>query len=332
MKNICVLGSGAWGTAISCVLAENGHNVKIFGVNEKEIADINDNRTNSRFFDFDLKLPENVVATLDFDFAAKNAEVIVIAVPSYAIEDTVKKTLPYLGDDTLVVNLAKGFDEATKKTVGDWIRSMLPLKNRGNTVSLLGPTFALEVAEKQFTTITAASHSKSACKRVQNIFSTPYFRVYTNNDPIGAEYCSALKNVIAIACGVADGLGCKVNTRAALITRGLAEITHFVKRLGGRESTCYGLTGVGDLTLTCSSKTSRNYTAGYEIGKTSFAEFNASNDKTVEGLFACIIAYELAEEFGIAAPIVRFVYSVTHDGKDVKTEFDNLKLLIIGEE
>lgn len=184
MKNICVLGSGAWGTAISCVLAENGHNVKIFGVNEKEIADINDNRTNSRFFDFDLKLPENVVATLDFDFAAKNADVIVIAVPSYAIEDTVKKTLPYLGDDTLVVNLAKGFDEATKKTVGDWIRSMLPLKNRGNTVSLLGPTFALEVAEKQFTTITAASHSKSACKRVQNIFSTPYFRVYTDRKSV----------------------------------------------------------------------------------------------------------------------------------------------------
>ena len=167
---------------------------------------------------------------------------------------------------------------------------------------------------------------------MQHIFSTPYFRVYVNTDPVGAEYCSALKNVVAIACGIADGLGYKVNTRAALITRGLAEIRGFVKRLGGNESTCYGLTGVGDLTLTCSSETSRNYAAGVKIGETSFAEFRKTNSKTVEGVFACQIAYELAEEYDLDAPIVDFVHAVMHEEKDVKDEFEILKLRIIGEE
>lgn len=330
MKNICVLGSGAWGTAISCVLAENGHSVKIYGIDPTEVADINDNRRNSKYIS--ATIPDGVSASTDFDNAAKGADIVVLAVPSFAIEDTVLRVLPYLTNDTIIVNLAKGFDEKTKLPLGEVIRQTLPPEKRKNVVSMLGPTFAVEVAEKQFTTITASSRCRKTCREVQHIFSTPYFRVYVNTDPVGAEYCSALKNVVAIACGIADGLGYKVNTRAALITRGLAEIRGFVKRLGGNESTCYGLTGVGDLTLTCSSETSRNYAAGVKIGETSFAEFRKTNSKTVEGVFACQIAYELAEEYDLDAPIVDFVHAVMHEEKDVKDEFEILKLRIIGEE
>lgn len=330
MKKICVLGSGAWGTAISCVLRENGHSVTVYGKNPDEVRDINENGRNSRYFD--VNLPDGITATTDFDAAIAGAEVLVIAVPSFAVEEIVGKILPHLTETTLIVSLVKGFDEKSKRTVGEVIRDRLPYKFRKNAVSLLGPTFASEVAEKQFTAITASSTEYSSSKAAQKIFTTPYFRVYVNSDPVGAEYCSALKNVVAIACGIAEGSGGKINTRSALITRGLAEISAFVTELGGDARTCYGLAGVGDLTLTCSSETSRNYAAGIKIGKTSYAEFAADNEKTVEGLYACKIARELSKEYNIDAPVIDFVYEVTELGADAEKAFDKLKERIIGDE
>lgn len=324
MEKICVLGSGAWGTAISCVLAENGHEVRIYGIDSGEISDINNNRTNSKYFGFNLRIPSNVRATEDFTNAAENADLFVVAVPSFAVEQTTLKILPYVTEKTIIVNIAKGFDYKTKKTVGEVIRSLLPENCRGNVVSLLGPTFATEVAEKQFTSITASSFFEAASKKVQKIFSNDYFKVFVCSDPIGAEYCSALKNVVALSCGIADGLGYKVNTKASLITHGLEEISRFVRLLGGDEKTCYGLVGTGDLYLTCSSVTSRNYSAGIQIGKTSYEEFKLKNIKTVEGIFACEIAHDLAKEKAINAPIVDFIYEIVYDKKSVKKSFKKL--------
>ena len=322
-KRVCVLGSGAWGTVIASMLADKGNEVYIYGIVEEEINEINAFHTNKKFLN-DFKINDSIIATLDFNLAIDGANIIVFAVPSFAIKETAKKIIPFINKKTLLVNLAKGFDRETKNTLGDVIRKQLPEEFKGNVVSLLGPSFAEEVAEKQFTAITASSPDEKFSRQVQKEFTNDYFRVYTNADTIGAEYCSSLKNVIALASGIADGLGFKVNTRAALITRGMAEIKRYVKHFGGNEETCFGLAGIGDLLLTCSSTTSRNYSAGYKIGSTSFEEFAKTNTKTVEGIFACEIAYEIAKTNGIYSPIVNGIYNVIKFGKNPLQEVKNL--------
>ncbi len=328
-KKICVLGSGAWGTVIGSLLADNGKSVTIYGVNERQVNEINLNRTNEKYLGKAFKVNDGVVATISFEEAVQNAKVIVFAVPSFAVKETARKLSPYLRDDVLIVNLAKGFDKETGKTLGETLRKELPYFVRKNVVSLLGPSFAEEVAEKQPTAITASAEDEESAKEVQKIFSNEYFRVYTNTDTIGVEYCSSLKNVIALASGILDGLGYKVNTRSALITRGMAEIMRFVKHFGGKEETCFGLAGIGDLILTCSSKTSRNYTAGYTIGATSVEEFYKNNSKTVEGVYATEVIYHVAKKEGVYSPIISAVYGVLFEGKNPKEEVKalmNLKL------
>ncbi len=324
MKKVCVLGSGAWGTVMGNLLADKGYEVVIYGVEEVQVNEINSTHTNKRFLGENFIINKSVSASLDFDYAINDADVVIIAVPSFAVKETAEKLKNKVKSDVLIVNLAKGFDKETKLTLGELIRSVLPENLRGNVVSLLGPTFAEEVAEKQYTAITATSKDIKYSTLAQEIFSNEYFRVYTNDDSIGAEYCSSLKNVIALASGIADGLGFKVNTRAMLITRGMAEIKRYVEFLGGKEQTCFGLAGVGDLFLTCSSKTSRNYSAGYKIGSTSYAEFEKENQKTVEGIFAVEIAYEIAKQNNIYSPIIEAVYNVVKKGANPKTEIKNL--------
>lgn len=323
-KKICVLGSGAWGTAIAQLLAGNGHSVAIYGVQKSEIEDINLNRKNSAYFGDDLILTGEVYATLDLATALSGADIAVLAVPSFAIKQTVITMRGLLGEKTIIVNLAKGFDEQTEQPLVQTIKDNLPEGLRKNVVSMIGPSFAKEVAAKQYTAITVTGDDHSVLAEVQKTFSNSYFKVYLNGDPIGAEYCAALKNVIALACGIAEGIGCKVNTRAALITRGLAEIVRFVHFFGGDEKTCFGLAGVGDLVLTCSSRTSRNYSAGVEIGETSAEQFFKTNKKTVEGVFACKIAKRIAEENQIYAPIVSSVYSVLFCGAKPQDEITRL--------
>ena len=308
MKNICVLGSGAWGTALGNLLASNGNRVRIYGICKEEIAEINSAHTNSRYFK-KLKIDESIVASEDIDFAADGADFIVLAVPSFAIAQTARKILDKIKDGAVIVNVAKGFDPITKKPLGKIIREILSQKN-AYVVSLLGPTFAEEVVEKQYSAIVASGEDASACERVQALFSNSYFRVYTSLDVVGAEYSAALKNVIALASGIVEGMGGKVNSRAAVITRGMAEIVRYVTHFGGDEKTCFGLTGVGDLVLTCSSLTSRNFSAGVVIGREGMQYFNENNKKTVEGIFACEIAYEIAKENNIYSPIVTAVYNV----------------------
>lgn len=331
IKKIGIIGSGAWGTAMASVLAENGHEVCVYGIDENEINDISVKRKNAKYFGEYYRVHDNVKATLDFGEVVKYNDVFVLAVPSFAIKETIEKIKPHVKNDTVIVNLAKGFEAETKKTVGQFIRSLLPSGLRKNVVSLLGPTYATEVAEKQVTAITASADSFETSKKAKEIFQNDYLRVFPNNDPIGSEYCSGLKNVIALACGISDGLGYKVNTRSAIMTEGLKEIAEFVESLGGNVKTCFGLAGVGDLVLTCSSNTSRNYTAGYEIGKTSVEEFLYLNRKTVEGVFAAEIAYEIAKENNLKAPLIEFIYDVLIAKKDMLSEITILKDKIIGD-
>ncbi len=331
-KTVCVIGSGAWGTVVGSLLADNGHEVTLYGIKNDEIDEINLYHTNEKYLGKNFKINEKVKATLNFESCIDNVDIVVLAVPSFAIKATAEKLVKHLKENTLIVNLAKGFDGKTGKTLGEIVRETLPKFARKNVVSLLGPSFAEEVAEKQYTAITASAESEQSAKAVQRVFSNQYFRVYTNSDTLGAEYCSSLKNVIALASGIADGLGHKVNTRAALITRGMAEIMRFVKHFGGKEETCFGLAGIGDLMLTCSSKTSRNYSAGYLIGSTSVENFKAENTKTVEGVYATEIAYHIAKKENIYAPIISSVYNVVYNGASPKQEIKNLMMSKLKEE
>ena len=310
MAKIGILGSGAWGTALADLLANNGNEVVVFGIVKEEIDEINKNHTNFKYFPFNFSINNSVIATNDIDFAVDGAEIIVLAVPSFAIKETISKIKDKISESTIIVNVAKGFDKQTKKPLGRIIKDELPENCQKNLVDLLGPTFAEEVAQRQYTAIVASSESEESMEKVQKVFSNSYFRVYTNGDTVGAEYCGALKNVIALACGIVEGIGCKVNTRSALITRGMSEIIRYVTFFGGNEKTCYGLAGIGDLVLTCSSMTSRNYSAGVTIGQNGIDYFMATNKKTVEGIYACEIAYEIAKDHGIYSPIVTAVYNV----------------------
>lgn len=322
-KKVCVLGSGAWGTALADIIANNGYETIIYGIIPEEIDEINKSHSNSKYYPNGYYVNESIKATLDIDEALKDAFIIVLAVPSFALVSTVNLIKDKIDESVIIVNVAKGFDNKTTRTFSQVNKEALGDKNNP-IIALVGPTFAEEVVEHQFTAITAFSENLDAATTVQKAFSNSYFRVYVNDDIIGAEYCSALKNVIALASGILDGLGAKVNSRAALIARGLVEISRYVTLFGGNITTCYGLAGIGDLTLTCSSKTSRNYSAGYTIGSKSIEYFKENNNKTVEGIYACEIAYNIAKANNIYSPIVESVYNIVFKGIDPKVELAKL--------
>ena len=313
MKKACVIGSGAWGTALADILANNKFVTYIYGIMQEEIDEINTKHTNSKYFPNGYSINPQIIGSLDFDECVKDSSIIVIAVPSFAIKDIINKLKGIMPKNAVLVNVAKGFDQNTNKTFSIMIKDCFGKDYQNNLVNLVGPSFAEEVVEHQYTAITAYSDNLEAAKIVQESFSNDYFRVYTSNAVIGAEYCSALKNVIALASGIIDGLGCKVNSRAALIARGLTEISRYVVTFGGNIKTCYGLAGIGDLTLTCSSTTSRNYSAGYTIGKYGINYFLENNKKTVEGIYACEIAYKISKENNIYSPIISSVYDVIYN-------------------
>lgn len=326
MKNnkIAVIGSGAWGTAIANVLIDNDYEVYIYGNNQQEIDEINNCHTNSGFFSKDIVLPFSLVGTTNIIEAVKDAFMIVLAIPSYATEEIINKIKPLIDEKVYIVNLTKGFHPTTKMPVGRYIRTLLPPTIAQNVISISGPSFALEVIKKYPTSVVACSDNYRIAKKIQNVFTNAYFKVHPSTDSIGVEYCGALKNIIAIACGIAEGLGYKDNTRAMIITKGLLEISRFVTFFGGDEKTCYALAGIGDLLLTCTSTTSRNYMAGYLIGKRSITEFLKENKKTVEGLFACEIAYSLAISNNIYAPIITAIYHVYKGDYDAQTMIKNI--------
>ncbi len=319
-----VLGTGAWGTALAQVLADNGWDVCCWGIVEKQVQDIRDLHTNSTYFEH-LSLPRNLTATDDLKEAIENASVIVVAVPSFAVRSTIEKAGPFLMKGALPVSVAKGFDPQTGGFMSQVIRQCLPRESGCmDVVTLAGPSFAVEVAQRLATAIVAASPTLASAKRCQECFSNSYFRVYTNDDEIGAELCGAVKNVIALAAGCLDGMGFKINTRSALITRGLLEMDKIVVASGGQTSTVYGLTGLGDLVLTCSSSTSRNYQLGYRIGQVGSKQALAENRNTVEGVKACELLIERARKLGVDLPICESIYHVIYEGEDPRLVVSSL--------
>lgn len=311
--NVTILGTGSWGSALAQVLVDNGHTVKLWGINEAQVNDINQNHKNSAFFP--NTLPEQLSASLDISIV-KDANVLLLAVPSIALEETIQKALPYLPQDCIYINVAKGFHPTTHERLSLVLQKSIPTHLNGHVVSLIGPSHAEEVINRKLTIINAVSEDDEINQTVQNLFSNDYFRVYRNNDVIGAEIGVAIKNIMAIASGILEGVGQGDNARAALITRGLAEMTRFGIACGGKQETFLGLDGVGDLIVTCTSKHSRNFMAGYQIGCDGGAkQFMQTNQKTVEGIYACKIVEEMAQQMHVEMPIVHEVYQVLFEEK-----------------
>ena len=312
---ICtIIGSGTWGSALAQVLADNNHKVTIYGVDKIEIEDISQNHKNSKYFGDEVILDESIIATSNLIEALNETEVIVLAVPTIAIRSVLKQIKPYLINKPYIVSVAKGFDPDTFERMSEVIRSEIPSSLRQEVVSLIGPGHAEEVILKKLTCVTSTSIDKKCGEVIQKLFSTPYFRVYVQTDEIGAEYGVAIKNAIAIASGISQGIGMGDNAKAALATRGLVEMIRFGTHFGGQISTFMGLTGIGDLMVTCNSEHSRNFQAGYQIGKANSAiEFLKNNKKTVEGIRTAKIIHDIAKEKNINMPIIDAVYEVLYE-------------------
>ncbi|MDF9823920.1 glycerol-3-phosphate dehydrogenase (NAD(P)+) [Breznakia sp. PF5-3] len=322
---VSIIGSGSWGTGIAQVLADNGIDVTIWGIEESQIIDINEHHQNSFFFK-GVTLNPNIKASTDIEIV-KGSDIVVLSVPTIAIEDVCKRITPYLKKKTIIVNTSKGFHPKTNKRMSEVIRETIPESKLSSVVSLIGPSHAEEVVQRILTTVSAVSLNEEDAKIVQREFSNEYFRIYTGSDEIGSEVGVALKNAIAVASGVLSGIGYGDNTRAALITRGLNEMIRFGMFMGGKRETFMGLTGIGDLIVTCTSPHSRNFQAGYEVGKENSADiFWDKNKNTVEGVRTAKVVHEIATKNNIDMPIINETYKILYEGKEPKTSAKDLML------
>jgi glycerol-3-phosphate dehydrogenase (NAD(P)+) len=307
-----VIGAGSWGTTVANLLCDNGHDVRIWAREPEVVAAINGRHENSLFLE-GYALDPALVAVADIAPAVESADLLVQAAPSHAVRAVTTAVAPVLGDARpLVMSISKGLEPTTHERVSEILGETLP----GCAVVILsGPSFAVEVAQRQPTAVVAASQDVDAAVAVQNACSNAYFRVYRSTDVLGVELGGALKNVIAIAAGIAEGLGLGHNPRAALITRGLAEITRLASRLGARETTLAGLAGLGDLVLTCTGDLSRNRTVGIAIGRgRDPREVVDGMEQVVEGVRTTRAAHELGSRLGVELPITHAVYSILYEG------------------
>lgn len=314
MSQIAILGTGSWASGLAQVLCDNHHQVLCYGIDETEMRDLNEHHRNTKYFP-DVELHPDIKATSSLENCLKDADYLLITIPTQYVRSTLEKVKPLLKRKITIINASKGFDMETNMRMSDTIRDVIPSSLREEVVSLIGPSHAEEVVLRMLTTICAVSLNLETAKRVQELFSNDYFRVYRHKDEVGAEYGVALKNVIALAAGTIAGLGYGDNTRAALVTRGLAEMVRYGLAKGGRFETYMGLTGMGDLIVTCSSLHSRNFQAGYEIGKANDATlFMKENKKTCEGIRTCKVVYEDLKHYPmIEMPIVEAVYHVLYE-------------------
>lgn len=310
---VAILGAGSWGTALGQVLVDNNHDVILYTHNVSNCFEINNYHTNKTYFK-DIVLNEKLVCTTDMKEAIKDSEMILLSVPTSAFVSVIKELNEKLDHKVIIINTAKGFETDSSNRLSNTIRKYLSKDKRSEVVSLIGPGHAEEVIVRDLTCVTATSLDASLAKQVANIFSNNYFRVYTNSDEIGAEIGVAMKNAIAIASGILEGLGYGDNARAALCTRGLAEMVRLGVALGGEYKTFLGLTGIGDLVVTCYSLNSRNFVAGLQIGKAnSSKEFLKNNQKTVEGIRTIKVVYEISKEKGINLPIINSLYDIVYN-------------------
>lgn len=312
MAKITVLGSGGWGMALAISAFNNGCDVTLWSPFKEEVSLLKEKRTNEKLLN-GIIIPEAINITDDMS-VVEGDDITIIATPSTAVGEVAEKLSRY-NDFGIVVNVAKGLEKGSLKRLSEVISDKIP---ESDIVILSGPSHAEEVARGIPTSLVAASKNPQSAKKVQDIMANEFLRVYTSDDIIGVELGGALKNVIAIAAGGCDGLGLGDNTKAALITRGLAEMTRLGVAMGAKEHTFAGLTGIGDLVVTCTSKHSRNNRFGYKVGSGISVEEALSEVGTVEGYYAADMAHSLAVKYRVEMPIVTACYSIMYENKDVK--------------
>ncbi len=311
---ITVIGAGTWGLSLAQVLCDNRHEVTVYANRPAVAQDLRENHRASAVF-ADHVFPRELLVSEDFEKSVEGAHAVVLSVPTEALESVLTQLAPLLDENMILINTAKGFGRTHRRLPIETIAQYLPDYKRA-PVALVGPSHAEEVVERLLTCICAVCEDTETAKEVQHLFSNDYLRVYAANDPLGAEVGAAVKNVIAIASGMCDGLGIgRDNAKAALVSRGLCEILRYGAVKGAKKDTFFGLTGLGDLIVTCFSVHSRNYCAGLEIGRANSAkEFLEQNQKTVEGIFSCRVIAEDAKELGVEMPLVQAVYDVLFCG------------------
>ncbi|MEG0805430.1 MAG: NAD(P)H-dependent glycerol-3-phosphate dehydrogenase [Lachnospiraceae bacterium] len=323
MEKISIIGAGSWGIALSTVLSKNGHDVVVWSVIEDEIQSLNTHREHLTKLP-GVKLSENISFTTDLKAAVTDRDLLVMAVPSVYTRSTAKSMAPFLKPGQLIVNVAKGIEETTLMTLTDIIEDEIP---SARVAALSGPSHAEEVGRGLPTTCVAGAKTQEIAEFIQNTFMNEVFRVYTSPDMLGMELGASLKNVIALAAGMADGLGYGDNTKAALITRGIAEISRLAIKMGAHMETLSGLTGIGDLIVTCASVHSRNRRAGFLMGQGKTMQEAMDEVKmVVEGVYSAKAAMSLAKNYDIPMPIVEQVNKVLFEGMPAKEAVSELML------
>lgn len=309
MEKVCVLGTGSWGSALGLTLAKKGYEVSMWTLNEEQAKRINKTKENIDYLPGVL-FPNNMTVTTSLEEAVLNSIIIVLAVPSQAIRSVCNQIKPFIKDEQIIVDVAKGLEKGTGLRLSEVVEEELP---NNPYVTLSGPSHAEEVARDIPTTVVVASTNLEVARRVQDIFMGPKFRVYTNPDIVGVELGGALKNIIAFGAGICDGLGLGDNSKAALMTRGIREISRLGVAMGADASTFSGLSGIGDLIVTCTSMHSRNRRAGILIGQGKSLEETLEEVKmVVEGITATEVAYEVSKKLNVDMPITSSIYSILH--------------------
>lgn len=324
VKQITVIGAGSWGTALSMVLADNGHGVRIWGNKAEQIHEINEKHTNETYLP-EIQLPETIKGYVSLEEAMSGIDTVLLVVPTKAIRSVIQQLKNFVKQPITIIHASKGIEPGSFKRISEMIEEEMPKELVESIVVLSGPSHAEEVSLRHPTTVTAASYHLQAAEKTQKLFMNTNFRVYTNRDVLGVELGGALKNIIALGAGISDGLGYGDNAKAALISRGLTEITRLGCEMGANPLTFAGLTGVGDLIVTCTSVHSRNWRAGNLLGKGHNLEEVLENmGMVVEGVRTAEAAYHLAGKLYIEMPITNAIYNVLFNGKNAKEEVDKL--------
>jgi glycerol-3-phosphate dehydrogenase (NAD(P)+) len=317
-EKIGVIGAGSWGTTLANLLANKGHEVTLWAYEADLVREMTETGINGMFLP-GIHLSPRLRFTHSLTEAADRKGLLLVVVPSQVVRGVLGTVLPAVSADALMVSASKGIELGTLMTLSEVYEELLPATLYRNFAALSGPSFASEVAREIPTAVVAASHDERVAQRVQEIFTTPVFRVYTNRDPMGVELGGAIKNVIALAAGISDGLGFGNNTRAALITRGLAEMTRLGRAMGARDETFAGLAGMGDLVLTCTGELSRNRTVGLKLGQgMSLSAILSEMRMVAEGVKTTESARNLARKLGVDMPITEKVFSILYEDKPAR--------------
>lgn len=323
-KKVAVLGAGSWGTALALVLAENAYNVGLWSRRSEHVSLMEKEKSNPTYLPR-VKFPSTLYPIDDMKEAIDGAEAIVFATPSHAIREVAKQAAEYVNRHQLVIHATKGFELDTLKRMSQVLSEELHSHVEEEIVALSGPSHAEEVAQKQPTTVVVSAKQIEQAQRAQDMFINAFFRVYTNPDLVGVEIGGALKNIVALGAGMSDGLGFGDNAKAALLTRGLAEIARLGMAMGAKTMTFAGLAGVGDLVVTCTSKHSRNWRAGYLLGQGQpLSDVLKEMGMVVEGVKTTRAAYVLAEQYRVDMPITRELHRVLFHDKHPKTAVEDL--------